>query len=162
MTIDVRHIAMAAVAALVVWGIWYWLSRPDPDRLAIEARIAAFEDAVERGDTDAFMAGLTLDYADPYGHDREGITDRVFRITDRVETLDVLVDDVDIELDKEAGLATVKLRVELAGDGGHMDPDDPELRSHRRIRLYFRKEGRKQGDDWLVKRADVVYSLLGG
>lgn len=158
MTITPRHVAIAVAAALAAWGLWAWLTRPDPDRLAIEARIAALEAAVETGDTDAFLEGLTLDYSDPYGHDREGIADRVFRITDRVDALDVVIGDLDIELDKDAGTATVKIRVDLAGEGGRVDPDDAEVRAHRRIRLQLRK----QGSEWLVRRADVVYSLLGG
>lgn len=152
-----RVVAWVAAAALVAWAVWTWFFRVDPDEAAIAALIAGFEAAVESGDADAFQQGLAADYADQYGHDRETITDRVFRITDRVEALDVQISDIEIELDRDAGLATARFRVELGGEGGRADPDDPEVRPHRRVRLHLRKDG----DAWLVKRAEVVYSLLG-
>jgi hypothetical protein len=156
MTIDRRTLLVAGVlVALVAAAVWY-LSRPDQDRLRIEARIAAFEHAVEQDDPDAFIEGIALDYTDRYGLDREQVTDRVFRETSRMETVDVVVRGLDIEIDRDAGVATAEFRVDLEGDGQRVDPDEKELRDRRRIRLQLRREG----TDWVVKRAEVVYGLF--
>lgn len=152
-----RVVAWVAAAGLVAWVAWTWFFRADPDEVAITALVEGFEAAVEAGDADAFQAGLAADYADSYGFDRQGIADRVFRMTDRVEALDVVLSDLDLDIDRDKGLATARFRAELGGEGAKADPDEPEVRAHRRVRLHLRKGP----DGWLVKRAEVVYSLLG-
>ena len=156
MRIDSRIFAgVVVVVALVVVWMW-WRGRADPDLQRIEERIRLFEEAVEADDPEGFKEGLALDFGDPYGHDRDSVTDRVFREVQNIDDLDVVISGIDIDIDRKSGMATVKLKAELNGQGAPRDPDTAEERARRRIRLQFKK----QGSDWLVRRADVVYSLL--
>lgn len=146
-------IGMLVVTAGVVWWI---LNRPNPDRDAILQLLLQLESAAETGDADMFESGLTLDYGDRFGHDRETVTDRVMDKAADIGNLDVQLSNIEVDIDSESGRATAKFRVELVGDGAQNDPDAEELRSRRRFVVSVRKEG----PSWYVQRADVVYSMF--
>lgn len=151
-----RVLFVVAVIGLTTGVTWWALNRPDPDRDAILRLLQQLESAAEAGDADEFQAGLTLDYGDRFGHDRETVTQRVMDTTENIGHLDIQLSHIEIDIDADVGRATAKFRAELVGDGAQNDPDAEELRSRRRIVVQVRKEGLA----WYVQRADVVYSMF--
>jgi len=129
----------------------------DPDEQALKALAEHFASSVEKGNKAAFKAGLHLDYADRFGHDRNTITDRVFLIVSEMKNLDVEVVGLQIEeLDAEHGYARLFFKVKLHGDGLPRGYAWEEIR-RRNIVI----NARKAEGYWTAIKGDLGIDLMG-
>jgi hypothetical protein len=150
------RIGAAVVIVGVVAAVVLRAGCDDPDEIAIAALLDQLVEAAQAGDRDAFEEGLSLDYSDPYGMDRESVTDRVLRTAERIELTAIQLSKVDIEVDEERRAARVRFKVDLEGDKAGRDPEAEELRERRRVVLeVVERNGR-----WVVRRGEIVYTLF--
>jgi hypothetical protein len=84
----------------------------------VRAALAALEAAAENGDVSAFADGVSADYTDPYGHDREKLRAFVaFHVMQSGRGREVILRVRDVSF-TDPGRAVVALAVGLAGARG--------------------------------------------
>ena len=113
------------------------------ERRAVEDLLSVLSRAVEAGDRQAFLAGISDDYADGYGYDRLGMSDRVFEVADAIDPLQVELEGLEIEVSADGQTATARFRAHLSGKGAPERWEVEALRQERYVLVVAQQYNRR-------------------
>lgn len=150
--------AVLAIGLLTIAAVgWLLLRGESDDERAVRAAVTGLVKAVEASDAEALAAFIAADYTDRLGHDADTVVDRALAEVEHFDHLEVRTGDLTIKIEEKSGLATAAFRPELVGDRDESKKRHPKygFKEGQKLQLKFRKHG----PDWLLVRADLVYSL---
>lgn len=131
----------------------------DPEENLVRASLEAMVDAVERRDADGLAAYIAADYGDRFGHDDVSVVRRVIDEVEHYPEVRITLAHLDIEVEEKSRQADVRFLPEFAGEVDLSRKTRPkyEFEKGQRVRLRMRK----QGDRYVVERAEMGVSISG-